>query len=72
MQMDFAEHFASTHGEEIHPAYFNKNYVTLHPIVVHYKRNVQVEDNEEDLGCLSYVAIMDVRPHNVSSVFAIL
>ena len=32
-QMDFAEHFISTNGEEIQSAYFNKNSVTLHPIV---------------------------------------
>ena len=53
-------------------AYFNENSATLHRIVVHYKRNVQDVDNEEDLECLSYVAIVDDRPHNASSVFAIL
>ena len=50
----------------------NKPSVTLHPIVVLYKRNFQDENNEEDLGYLSHVAIMDDRPHNASSVFAIL
>ena len=72
VQMDLAENFISTHGEEIQSAYINKTSVTMHPIVVLYKRNVQDEDNEEDIGCLSYVAIMDDRPHNASSVFAIL
>ena len=72
VQMDFAENFVSTYGEEIQSAYYNKNSVTLHPIVVPYKRNVQDEDNEEAPGCLSYVAIVDDSAHNASSVFAIL
>ena len=72
VQMDFAKHFVSTHGEEIQPAYFDENSVTLYPIVVHYKRNVQDEDNEEALECLSYVAIVDDRAHNASYAFAIL
>ena len=72
VQMDFAEHFASTHCEEFQSAYFNKKSVILHPIVVLYKRNVQDEDNAKNLGWLPYVAIMDDRPHNASSVLAIL
>ena len=71
VQKEFAETFVSIHGEEIQSVYFNKRSVTLHPIVVYYERSVQDENNEENLGCLSNVAIMDNRPHNASSVFAI-
>ena len=34
--------------------------VTLHPLVVYYK-NAQDEDAEEDLGCRSYITILDDR-----------
>ena len=72
VQMDFADNFVSTHGEEIQSVYFNENSVTLHSVVVLYKRNIQDEDNAEDIGCLSYVASMDDRPHNASSGIAVL
>ena len=52
VQMEFAENIVSIHDEEIQSAYVNKNSVTLHPVEVHYKRNVQDEENDEDLGCL--------------------
>ena len=39
-------------------------------MVVHYKR--KDEENEEDLGCLLYVAIVDDKAHNASTMFAIL
>ena len=62
------------HNEETEssPLTSTKTCVTQHPVVVHYKRNVQDEDNEEAPGCLSYVVIVDDRTHNASSVFAIL
>lgn len=36
IQMDFAENFLSSQAEEIQSAYFMKNSITLHPLVVHY------------------------------------
>ena len=45
------QNLLSSHHEEIQATYFYKNSVTLHPLVVYYKKNVQDEDYEEDLGC---------------------
>ena len=69
--MDFAENFVSTYGEEIQSAYFNKNSVTLHPLVVHYT-NAGAENYDKELACRSYEAIVDSRSHSASTVFAIL
>ena len=40
VKIDFAEHFVSTHGEEIQSAYFKTN------------MNVHDEEMEEDVECL--------------------
>ena len=70
--MDFAENFSCSYGEEIQAAYFNKNYVALHPREVHYRNKYQDEDDETDLGCKLYISIADDRSHNASTVFAVL
>ena len=70
--MDFAENVLSSQGEELQSDYFNKNYVTLHPLVVHYKKNTHNKDDEEDIRCRSYIGILDDRSHNASTIFAIL
>ena len=41
VQIYFAENVVSTHGEEMQSSYFYKTFVTLHPIMMHYKSNVQ-------------------------------
>jgi len=66
--IDFAENFVSTHSEKslLIFLHFNKNSATPHTVVVHYKRNVQDEEHEEDLGCLYYTSILDDRAHNAS------
>ena len=69
--MDFAENFSCSYDEEIQAAYFNKNYVALHPREVHYRNKYQDEDDETDLGCKLYIAIADDRSHNASTVFAV-
>jgi hypothetical protein len=39
VQMDFAENYSCKSVEEIQTAYWNQSGVTLHPVVVYYKKN---------------------------------
>ncbi|CAC5403394.1 unnamed protein product [Mytilus coruscus] len=39
VQMDFAENFNCKTADEVQSSYFNKCYVSLHPVVVYYKVN---------------------------------
>lgn len=65
LQMDFAQNYTCGHTEEIQSAYFAKEQVTLHPMVLHYK-----EGNE--LRHKSFVAVSDERAHNSFAVFAFI
>ncbi|CAC5370822.1 unnamed protein product [Mytilus coruscus] len=40
VQMDFAENFNCKTADEVQSSYFNKCYVSLHPVVVYYKVNI--------------------------------
>jgi hypothetical protein len=43
VQMDFAENYSCKSVEEIQTAYWNKIGVTLHPVVVYYKKNGETQ-----------------------------
>jgi hypothetical protein len=43
VQMDFAENYSCKSVEEIQTAYWNQTGVTLHPVVVYYKKNGETQ-----------------------------
>lgn len=65
LQMDFAQNYTCGHTEEIQSAYFAKEQVTLHPMVLHFKEGGELKHK-------SFVAVTDERTHNSFSVFAFM
>lgn len=68
IQMDFAENFSCKESDqEVQSTYWNKNNVTLHPVVLYYK------DLEKDgIQHKSFVYISPADKHNGAMVFAML
>lgn len=66
--MDFAENYTCGFAEEIQSAYFDKNAVTLHPVVIYYTK----EETENDVKHKSLVLVSDELSHTSSTVFAIM
>ncbi|KAL3879819.1 hypothetical protein ACJMK2_032100 [Sinanodonta woodiana] len=66
--MDFAEYYTCGFAEEIQAAYFDKNAVTLHPVVIHTKD----KDDEVKVKHKSQVVVSDELSHTSSTVFAIM
>lgn len=65
--MDFAENYTCGFAEEIQSAYFDKNTVTLHPVVIYYKDTTNNEVKHKSL-----VVVSDELAHTASTVFAII
>ena len=61
VQMDFAENWSVCTSREIQSAYFAKDQLTIHPVVVHYRAN-------GDLKHKSYVIVSDERSHGSATV----
>ncbi|CAC5401334.1 unnamed protein product [Mytilus coruscus] len=66
-QMDFAENYSCVHADEVQSAYFDKASVTLHPVVLYYK-----VDGDINLHRKSFVFISDEPGHNSSTVYAFI
>lgn len=66
--MDFAENYTCGFAEEIQSAYFDKNAVTLHPVVIYYTK----EETGNDVKHKSLVVVSDELSHTSSTVFAIM
>ena len=66
--MDFAENYTCGFAEEIQAAYFDKNAVTLHPVVIHTKD----KEDEVKVKHTSLVVVSDELSHTSSTVFAIM
>lgn len=65
VQMDFAENFTCQSQDEIQSAYWNSSSVTLHPVVVYYKSDTELQHK-------NYVFVSDLQQHNAKAVTAIL
>ena len=65
IQMDYAENFTCRKKEEVQSFHWGKPSVTLHPIVVHYIK-------EGELQVLSFVIVVDTTKHGPPTVWAIL
>jgi hypothetical protein len=65
LHMDFAENYICKSIDEIQSAYWNKTGVTLHPVVVYFKREKQHQHK-------SFVFISDEQSHSSSTVITIL
>lgn len=65
-QMDYSENFACTHQDEISQAFYDRNQISIHPMVVHYK------EDEGRLQHQSYVGISEVKSHTAPTTFAFL
>ena len=65
VQMDFAENYSCKSVEEIQTAYWNQTGVTLHPVVVYYKKNGETQHK-------SYVVVSDEMSHFPSTVHAFI
>lgn len=66
--MDFAENYTCGFAEEIQSAYFDKNAVTLHPVVIYTKD----KEDEVKVKHKSLVVVSDELSHTSSTVFAIM
>ena len=60
--MDFSENYSMVTQNEIQAAHFSKVQATIHPIVAYYKTQ------NENLECLSWVAISDHLKHDTVAV----
>ncbi|CAC5358762.1 unnamed protein product [Mytilus coruscus] len=65
--MDFAENYSCVHEDEVQSAYFDKPFVTLHPVVSYYK-----VDGDINLHHQSFVFVSDEPGHNSSTVYAFI
>ena len=65
VQMDFAENFTCTSADEVQSAYWNGTAVTLHPVVIYFKK-------DDSLLHKNYVAVSDDLGHNIGLVYAII
>lgn len=65
LQMDFAENFSCRSLDEVQTAYWNQTAVTLHPVVMYYRK-------DETLKHKSLVIISDETNHSASTVCAFL
>lgn len=63
-QMDYSENWAIKYNEEVSAAYFSKDQVTVHPIVVHYKDSDAVQTK-------TFIAVSK-NPHAAPTVFSIM
>ena len=65
VQMDYAENWACKYQDEITAVYFDKDQVTIHPMVVHAKK-------DGDIEVASYVGISGVTAHSASTTYAFI
>ena len=63
--MDFSENWSIQYNREIQAAYFSKDQVTLHPVVVHWRK-------DDKLVHQSMIFVSDETSHGASSVFAFI
>lgn len=69
VQLDYAENWAVKYQDEIAAVYFDKNQITIHPMIVHYK----VMGTECDELChKSFVGVSSVTAHSVPTTFAFI
>ena len=64
--MDVSEHYSCKSVQEIQSAYWNQTAVTLHPVVVHYRKA-----GSDKIQHKSYVFISDEMGNNSNTVIAI-
>lgn len=65
--MDFAENYTRGFAEEIQSAYFDKNAVTLHSVVIYTK-----EETGNEVKHKSLVVVSDEISHTSLTVFTII
>ena len=62
VQMDFAENFVCRSSDEVQSAYLGQVSVTLHPVVVYYRKD------DDTLAHSSFVIVSDELQHTASTV----
>jgi hypothetical protein len=65
VQMDFAENWSVATCREIQSAYFAKDQLTIHPVVVHYSENGSLLHK-------SYILVSDERNHSAPTVYSFM
>ena len=65
-QLDYSENWKANFLREITSAYYEKNQLTIHPMVIHHK------DEEGNMHVKSYVGISDVTAHSVPTTFSFI
>ena len=63
--MDFSENWSVCSSREIYSAYFAKEQLTIHPVVVHYREN-------DALHHKFYVVVSEERNHDAPTVYSFL
>lgn len=65
-QLDYAENWKAKYMEEVTSAYYDKNQVTIHPMILHIKDAAGV------LQVKSFVGVSDVTNHSVGTTYAFI
>ena len=68
VQMDYAENYSCSYGEEIQSAYYNKEQITLHPMVVHYRE----QGDNDRLQHKCCVGVSAERSHTAPTTYAFI
>ena len=70
VHMDYAENWSTSFMHEIQSAFFGKDQLTLHPMVVYHRE--RDDDLQEDLHTSSFVGVSEVIQHSFPTTLAFL
>jgi hypothetical protein len=66
IQMDYSENYVCSYQDEPAQIYYDRNQVTIHPMIVHYR------DDAGTLQHITFVGISEERSHSASTTFAFI
>ena len=70
VHMDYAENWSTSFMHEIQSAFFGKDQLTLHPMVVYHRE--REDDLQEELRTSSFVGVSEVIQHSFPTTLAFL
>ena len=66
IQMDYAENYNCVYQDEIGAVHYDRNQVSLHPMVIHYR------DDTDTLQHISIVGVTEERSHTIATTMAFI
>jgi oligoribonuclease NrnB/cAMP/cGMP phosphodiesterase (DHH superfamily) len=67
MVMDFSENYGCLFQSEVQSGFFDRNQVTIHPMIIYYKTKEE-EENKETLVKRAIVGISEDNKHDADAV----